>query len=89
MVSSASWLRGEWTEPASSDPSDILESLAKVQLPPVGVSSPLLLWNSPNSPNPSNVESSISSEKEEVKVNGSDPLIDDDSEKGPKPSCNK
>lgn len=56
--------------------SEIPESLAKVQLPVVGVSSPSCeLWKSPKSPKlESKDESSISSESDGENVNGSDPL---------------
>lgn len=54
---------------------DELESLANVQLPVVGVSSPSsAVWKSPKSPKLSNDESSISSENEDEKLNGSEPF---------------
>jgi hypothetical protein len=75
------------SDPADSDPSpaDAL-SLAKVQLPPVGVSSPSsgAAWKSPKSPKLSkDVASSICSDSELVNVKGSEPLAAAESENGP------
>jgi hypothetical protein len=75
------------SDPASSE-GDGLESLVNVQLPAVGVSCPSSggLLNSPKSAKLSNAVSSISSEKEDENVKGSEPSAAAASEKGPNPS---
>lgn len=83
-ASGLSGSEGLWVGLSEPTSSDALGSPLKVQLPVVGVSSPsCAVWKSPNSPKPSNDESSISSEKDEVNVKGSEPLAAAESENGP------